>query len=102
LYNWTATTTSATLAFYFRHDLTGWTYSTISSSCSYNKGQAYKDSGTNYAHGGSYYYYDRCKDSCDVIRQSFSTVPGGTYVISFYLTNYGCCSTTEIAAVTIT
>ena len=85
-------------------DLSGWTYSTSGGSCNHYTGQAYKDSwgSTNHTHGGNYYYYDRCNSACDIIRQSFSTVVGSQYLISFYMTNYGCCSTTEIAAVTIT
>jgi hypothetical protein len=84
-------------------DLTGWAYSASGGSCSLYTGEAYKDSlfSTNHAHGGTYYYYDRCDGACDVIRQSFSTVPGGTYLINFYMTNYDCCATTEIAGITI-
>jgi hypothetical protein len=123
-YTWTATGSTATLSFYFRHDpggwmlddvtvyhgstqliinggfetgdLTGWNYSGY---CFYNTGQAY--SGSSYAKTGNYYYYDRCQQYGDTISQNFSTTVGDTYVISFWLTNYGCCGTTEIANITL-
>jgi hypothetical protein len=78
--------------------LTGWIYS--GGSCNYYTGTAY--SGSSYAKTGNYYYYDRCSTATDTISQTFSTVVGDTYVISFWLTNYNCCGTTETASVTIT
>ncbi|CAF1047583.1 unnamed protein product [Didymodactylos carnosus] len=77
-------------------DLTGWTYS---GSCNWYSGTA--KSGSSYAHTGSYYYYDRCADYGDKIQQTFPTVVGDIYVISFWLSNYDCCGTTEIATVTV-
>ncbi|CAF1341516.1 unnamed protein product, partial [Adineta ricciae] len=83
-------------------NLNGWVYRTSGSACLLNKGQAYSDSwpSSNHAHSGTYYYYDRCSGGCDVIQQSFVTVPGNIYIISFYLTNYVCCGATSIAGVT--
>ncbi|CAF1038405.1 unnamed protein product [Adineta steineri] len=129
-YTWTATALSATLSFFFRHDpggwmiddvsvyygttqkiinggfeagsLTGWNYS---GHCGNNVGQAY--SGSSYAKSGSWYYYDPCSgysgsnSSGDTISQTFSTIAGGTYTISFWLTNYYCCNQTEIANITL-
>ncbi|CAF1252851.1 unnamed protein product [Adineta ricciae] len=123
-YTWVATKTSATLSFFFRHDPGGWMLDDVSvshgstelindggfetgnlnawnysGSCWYYTGQAYKDS--SYAKSGSYYYYDRCRSHGDTISQTFYTVIGETYIISFWLTNYYCCGNTEIAYVTI-
>jgi len=78
-------------------DLTDWAYS---GSCNVYDGVAFYD--PSYAKSGNYYYYDRCAKSGDTISQKFSTVPGDIYVISFWMTNYKCCGTTEIANVTIT
>ncbi|CAF1453989.1 unnamed protein product [Adineta steineri] len=125
-YIWVATGASATLSFFFRQDAGGWMLDDVSvyhgtaqlitnggfetgnlnawnysGSCFLNKGEAY--SGSSYAKTGSYYYYDRCAlYDGDTISQTFSTIVGNTYVISFWLTNCGCCSLTEIANVTIT
>ncbi|CAF0729126.1 unnamed protein product [Adineta steineri] len=124
-YTWVATKASATLSFFFRQDSGGWMLDDInvyhgttqliinggfetgnlnawnySGSCAYLTGTAYSDS--SYAKTGIYYYYDRCMSYGDTISQTFSTVVGDIYVISFWLTNYLCCSLTEIANVTIT
>ncbi|CAF3927531.1 unnamed protein product [Rotaria sp. Silwood1] len=124
-YTWVATGSSATLSFFFRHDpggwmlddvkvyhgltqlitnggfeagnLNGWSYT---GSCNYYTGSVYL--GASNAKSGSYYYYNPCAKYGDTISQAFSTVAGDTYVISFWLTNYECCVTTEIANVTIT
>lgn len=76
--------------------LSGWNYS---GTCNHFTGEAY--SGSSYAKAGDYYYYDRCALYGDRLSQSFVTVPGDTYIISFWMTNYGCCSATEIANITI-
>ena len=77
-------------------DLTGWSRS---GTCFYNEGVAYR--GSQYAKTGNWYYYDRCNNNMDAIRQTFSTVPGDTYIISFWLTNYICCAPVQFANVTI-
>jgi hypothetical protein len=119
-----ATGSSATLSFFFRHDPGGWMLDDVSvyhgltqlisnggfesgnlngwnytGTCNHYAGVAY--SGSSYANTGNYYYYDRCALYGDTISQSFSTVAGDIYVISFWLTNYDCCGTTEIANITI-
>ncbi|CAF1249744.1 unnamed protein product [Adineta steineri] len=127
-YTWTATALSATLSFFFRHDpggwmiddvsvyygvtqkiinggfetgnLTGWNY-TGNCNLDVNRGLAYP--GSSYAKSGSWYYYDCCAGNMmgDTISQTFSTIVGGTYTISFWLTNYYCCNATEIANITL-
>ncbi len=77
-------------------NLNGWNYS---GSCFVFTGQAYY--GSNYAKTGNYYYYDRCSQYGDTISQTFPTIAGDTYVISFWLTNYACCTATEIANITL-
>ena len=123
-YTWIATGSSATLSFFFRHDpsfwlldditvyhgmtqlvsnggfetgdLTGWTYS---SGCGSAGGLAHSNSQN--AHTGSWYYFDGCTSYADELSQTFLTIPGDAYIISFWLTNDGCCSPIEIANVTI-
>jgi hypothetical protein len=122
-FQWVATSSSATLSFFFRHDpgvwmldnvsvyhgstqmitnggfetgnLNGWTRS---NTCSANPGVIKQGSG---ARSGNYYYYDGCPNAGDTIGQTFSTISGDIYIISFWLTNEGCCATTEIANITI-
>ena len=53
-------------------------------------------------YGETYQYYDGCDAVCDVIQQSFTTVPVNTYLTNFYLTNYLRWINTEIAGVTVT
>ena len=125
-YIWVATGSSAKLSFFFRHDPGGWMLDDVtvyrnststqlitnggfesgnlngwsrSGSCQWNVGTAY--GGANYAKSGSYYYYDRCAQGGDTLSQTFSTVANGTYIISFWLTNYRCCAATETANITI-
>ncbi|CAF1100912.1 unnamed protein product [Adineta steineri] len=127
-YTWTATALSATLSFFFRHDpggwmiddvsvyygvtqkiinggfetgnLTGWNYT---GNCDFNVNRGLAYPGSSYAKSGSWYYYDRCAGNMmgDTISQTFSTIAGGTYTISFWLTNYDCCNATEIANITL-
>ncbi|CAF1554062.1 unnamed protein product [Adineta steineri] len=124
-YTWMATGASATLSFFFRQDFGGWMLDDVSvyhgitqliinggfetgnlnawnhsGSCGYNTGMA--DSGCSDANSGHYYYYDPCTLYGDTISQTFSTVVGDTYVISFWLADYHCCLSTEFATVTIT
>ncbi|UJR17552.1 hypothetical protein I4U23_004448 [Adineta vaga] len=125
-YTWIANKASVTLSFFFRHDLGGWMLDEVnvyhgltqiiinggfesgsltawnySGSCGLiNTGTAYHDN--QYAKTGDYYYYDRCAFYGDTISQTFSTVVGDTYVISFWLTNYLCCSGMTIVNITIT
>lgn len=123
-YMWIATRSSATLSFFFRHDPDGWMLDDIevyhgmtqliinggfesgnltgwirTGTCNVYIGMAYP--GSSWAKSGNYYYYDRCANHGDEISQTFATIPGDTYVISFWLTNSGCCGTTEIANITL-
>ncbi|UJR11076.1 hypothetical protein I4U23_015258 [Adineta vaga] len=125
-YTWIATGASATLSFFFRHDpggwmvdditvyrgptqllvnggfetgnLTGWIRTGI---CNLNIGEAYF--GNTYAKSGDWYYYDLCAGdgNGDTISQTFSTIPGEIYNITFWLANYDCCDETEIANITL-
>lgn len=122
-----ATGLSATLSFVFRHDpgywalddvsvsngatqliinggfesgnLTGWSYS-ISGSCPGNYGgQTMHDS--SIAKSGDFYYFDGCFGNSDKLYQTFPTIAGVTYNISFWLINKDCCDPVEIANITI-
>lgn len=79
-------------------NLTGWNRT---GACNLNVGQAY--SGSSYAKSGDWYYYDLCAGAGngDTLSQTFTTVPGDTYALDFWLTNYLCCGPTEIATVTL-
>lgn len=124
-YTWTATNSSATLSFSFRNDPGGWMLDDVqvyhassqliqnpgfetgnltgwlwSGSCFFRNGDIY--SGSSNANSGQYYYYDPCSSYGDTISQTFSTVSGDLYNISFWLTNYKCCSSTQIANITLT
>jgi len=123
-YVWTATSSSAKLSFFFRHDPGGWMLDDVkvyhgvtqlisnggfengnligwthTGTCNFFSGVAYH--GFNSAKSGYYYYYDVCAKYGDTISQTFSTIPGDIYIISFWLTNYYCCGKTELANVTI-
>ena len=121
---WVASGSSATLSFVFRQDpgtwyldditvyqgmtqlifnggfenedLSGWSYS---GSCSSDAGDAHN--GISEAHTGSFSYRDGCPYSSDTLNQTFPTIAGDTYIISFWLTDEACCGPTEIALVTI-
>jgi hypothetical protein len=77
-------------------DLTGWIRS---GTCAFNEGMAYQRN--QYAKTGSWYYYDRCRNVIDVLQQTFPTIVGDTYIISFWLANHRCCIPFQIANVTI-
>ena len=123
-YTWNATGSSATLSFFFRHDPSAWLLDDVSvydgstqliknggfetgdlagwswsGACYFNTGKANKD--IRNAKSGYYYYYDRCRSYGDTLSQTFPTIIGHTYIISFWLTNDQCCSTTEIANITV-
>nr|ACD54596.1 endoxylanase precursor-like protein [Adineta vaga] len=125
-YTWIATGASATLSFFFRHDPGGWMVDDITvyrgstqllvnggfetgnltgwirtGTCNLNIGEAYF--GNTYAKSGDWYYYDRCAGAGngDTISQTFSTIPGEIYNITFWLANYDCCDETEIANITL-
>lgn len=123
-YTWNATGSSATLSFFFRNDpgswmldditvyhgstqlisnggfevglLADWTYS---GSCNFLTGSVALSLGN--AKSGSWYYKSPCANYGDKISQTFSTVLGDSYVINFWLKNPDCCSSTQIANVTI-
>ena len=71
-------------------------------SCNFLSGSVFWDISGNAAKSGSYYYNSPCALYGETISQTFSTVVGDQYVIGFWLTNYGCCTPTEIVNVTIT
>ncbi|CAF1283928.1 unnamed protein product [Adineta ricciae] len=125
-YTWIATGPSATLSFFFRQDPGGWMIDdvtvyhnstqlivnggfetgnlsswSLTGTCNLNYGQVYY--GSSYAKSGDWYYYDRCAGAGngDTLSQTFNTVAGDTYYVSFWLTNYNCCDPTEIANITL-
>ncbi len=73
-----------------------WAYS---GTCDFLIGADYDDIAK--AHSGQWFYYDQCGGTGDTISQTFPTVAGDTYVISFWLTDDGCCSPTRIANITL-
>ena len=123
-YIWVATISSATLSFFFRHDPRAWMLDEIkvyhgstqlisndgfetgnlagwirTGSCQSYIGEVrFNSTG---AKSGNHYYYGPCADVGDKIVQTFPTVIDDTYVISFWLTNDGCCNATEIANITL-
>jgi hypothetical protein len=76
-------------------DISAWTYS---GSCNLWFGQDYSD---GRAKSGNWFYYDQCALDGDIISQTFPTVAGDTYVVSFWLTSDSCCSGTQIANITL-
>jgi hypothetical protein len=123
-YIWVGTGSPVTLSFFFRNDVGGWLLDdvsvyhgltqmivdggfesgdisawTYSGTCDFWAGVDYSDS--TKAHSGGWFYYDPCASGGDTISQTFSTVAGDTYVISFWLTNDSCCSATQIANITL-
>ena len=123
-YTWIGTGSSVTLSFFFRNDVGGWLLDdvsvyhgsiqmivdggfesgsisawTYSGTCDFWIGEAH--SGIGLAHSGNWFYYDQCAGTGDTINQTFPTVVGDAYVISFWLTSDSCCSGTQIAKVTL-
>ena len=76
--------------------LNPWNYT---GTCSFWTGEDYDD--ITRAHTGQWFYYDQCVGFGDTISQTFPTVAGDTYVISFWITDDSCCSPTQIATVTL-
>ena len=75
-------------------NLTGWNYS---GTCNSLGGQT--NIGSSSANSGNSYYYDPCAGTGDTISQTFPTIYGDTYIVSFWLTNYRCCNSTQIVSV---
>lgn len=122
-YTWIATGLTATLSFFFRHDPSNWRLDevkvyhgftqlitnggfengfdnwTLVGSCNIFSGSV-PNSASN-AKAGSYYYKSPCALYGQTLSQTFPTVIGDTYVISFWLINDGCCGTTVIANITV-
>ena len=120
---WTATNTSATLSFIFRNDPGYWSLDDVSvyhgvtqilvngdfengmtgwvrtGDCGSYNGSVYYSSTDS--HSGSVYYAAGCVNGTDTLRQTFSTVVGHSYGISFWLSNNYCCSPIVIANIMI-
>lgn len=121
---WIATSTTATLSFFFRHDpgywflddisvyhgisqvltnggfenlAVGWSYS---GSCSSNTGGLIVIDPA-YVLSGQHSYSSRCIGFGDTISQTFLTVPGDAYLIKFWLRRTDCCSPIVIANITV-
>ncbi|CAF1026962.1 unnamed protein product [Adineta steineri] len=71
-------------------DLSGWTrYCNTTANCDATNGKTtgnYAHTTTSSCYSGTYCVYDSCLDT-DYLEQSFSTVPGDYYIISYYLRN---------------
>ncbi|CAF4073570.1 unnamed protein product, partial [Adineta steineri] len=66
-------------------DLSGWTqYCNTTANCDTASSGNYAHTTTSSCYSGTYCVYDSCKNT-DYLEQSFSTVPGDYYVISYYL-----------------
>jgi len=111
-YSFVATSTNTTMMLAFRQDPSFWCLDDIS--VGYNGIQMWRDGGfesspltqyyrycnpsgatssgtisTNCVHSGSYSFYDGSVGFSDYMSQSFTTVIGATYNISFWLSNLG-------------
>ena len=122
-YTWVATGSTATLSFFFRHDLSSWRLDevnvyhgltqlianggfeiglsswTLTGSCSFLSGSSFLFFLS--AKAGLSYYNSPCALYGQTLSQTFPTVIGDTYVISFWLANDWCCVSTVIANITI-
>ncbi|CAF0838255.1 unnamed protein product [Adineta steineri] len=66
-------------------NLNGWTqYCNTSANCDYKSTGYYAHTITSPCYAGTYCIYDACKDT-DYLEQSFSTVAGDYYFISYYI-----------------
>ncbi|CAF3829885.1 unnamed protein product [Adineta steineri] len=68
-------------------DLSGWTqFCNTTANCDGKSNGNYAHTTTSSCHAGTYCVYDSCLDT-DYLEQSFSTVVGDYYIISYYLRN---------------
>ena len=68
-------------------DFTGWTqYCNTDANCGGTGNYGQLTMGPCYS--GTYCYNDKCANGFDYLKQDFSTVAGGYYVISFYMRAY--------------